>query len=233
MHNDLIKIFMNVITIINMNDTAPTASYVSSASSTLCAPALTYLVISLAALLVSWFQNIQNTKVYCVGQVSCPVQNTTYVFVLKIMWFLFWTWVLNSLCAKGYKTVAWILVAIPFLVFFTLMFGLANMLASGSASGPGPGPSHAMPAAGTTAYNGKSSNKLAPSFAVNNPPNEYIHGNKGDKVGVYPNETNTQYSSYAGYDANLDNRSKFLDRESKGNVQPMPTPQQQQPQQQQ
>lgn len=214
-----------------MNNTAPTAS------STLCAPALTYLVISLAALLVSWFQNIQNTKVYCVGQVSCPVQNTTYVFVLKIMWFLFWTWVLNSLCANGYKTVAWILVAIPFLVFFTLMFGLANMVASGSAagsaSGPGAASSHAMPAAGTTAYNGKSSNKLAPSFAVNNLPNEYMYGNKGDKVGVYPNETNTQYSSYAGYDANLDNRSKFLDRESKGEIQPMPTPQQQQPQQQQ
>ena len=220
-----------------MNDTAPTASYVSS-TSTLCAPALTYLVISLAALLVSWFQNLQNTKVYCVGQVSCPVQNTTYVFVLKIMWFLFWTWVLNSLCAKGYKTVAWILVAIPFLVFFTLMFGLANMLASGSGSGSGSGPSgpassHAMPAAGTTAYNGKASNKLPHSMtAVNNPSNEYIHGNKGNKMGVYPNETNTQYSSYAGYDANLDNRSKFLDRESKGNVQPMPTPQQQQQPQQ-
>ena len=60
-------------------------------------------------------------------------------------------------------------------------------------------------------------------------PGEYVYGNKADKVGFYPNETNTQYSSYASYDANLDNRAKFLDRESKGLVQQQ---QQQQPQQQ-
>ena len=223
---------MNVITIINMNDNVSSSAY-GPGSSTLCAPALTYLVISMAALLMAWFQNRQNSKVYCVGQVSCPVQNTTYVFVLKIMWFLFWTWVLNALCAKGYKTVAWILVAIPFLVFFTLMFGLANMLASGTAHAVS-GPIGSASTAGTTAYNGKASKKLTPGLTVGPTanPNEYVHGNKGDKMGVYPNETNTQYYSYAGYDANLDNRSKFLDRESKGEVQPMPTQQQPQPQQQ-
>jgi deoxycytidine triphosphate deaminase len=59
-----------------------------------------------------------------------------------------------------------------------------------------------------------------------------VYGNKADKVAFFPNETNTQYSSYASYDANLDNRAKFLDRESKGLVQPQqPQPQQPQPQQ--
>jgi len=89
---------------------------------------------------------------------------------------------------------------------------------------------------GTTAYNGKAAKRLnTTSNASANPslgPGEYVYGNKADKVGFYPNETNTQYSSYSSYDANLDNRAKFLDRESKGLVQPTQQPQQQ-PQQQQ
>ena len=201
----------------------------SAAPAVLCAPALVYLAISLVALLVSWVQNHQNTNVYCVGHVSCPVQNTVYVFILKIMWFLFWAWILNVLCTKGYTTVAWVLVAIPFMVFFTLMFGLANAMASGRTPPPSApsSASYTVGIPGTTAYNGKASNKLSANAGGN--PGEYVYGNKADKVAFYPNETNTQYSSYASYDANLDNRAKFLDRESKGLVQP----QQQQPQQQQ
>jgi hypothetical protein len=171
---------------------------------------------------------------YCAGHVSCPVQNTTYVFVLKILWFLFWTWVLNLLCTKGYTTVAWVLVAIPFMVFFTLMFGLANAMVGGS-----PAPTQASPNAsytvgisGTTAYNGKASKKMSPDTNGSTVlgPNEYVYGNKADKIGFYPNETNTQYSNYASYDANLDNRTNFLDRESKGLVHSQQ--QSQQPQQQ-
>ena len=206
----------------NMSTTA--AAYGAGPSAPLCAPALTYIVISLVALLATWVQNRQNTTMYCVGSVSCPVQNTTYVFVLKIMWFLFWTWVLNVMCAKGYKTVAWMLVAIPLLVFFTLMFGLANVVVSGSASAPasagasGAAPSNASHTVETTARNGKASKQLN----TNTTPRlgESVYGNKAVKVGFYPNETNTTYSSYASYDANLDNRAEFLDRESKGQVQP-------------
>ena len=222
-----------------MNTPSSATASASASVSMLCTPALVYLVISFVALLFSWVQNRQNSNVYCAGQVSCPVQNTTYVFVLKILWFLFWTWILNVLCTKGYTTVAWVLVAIPFMVFFTLMFGLANAMATGSRSSPAPtqvspNTSYAVGITGTTAYNGKASKRLntAAANASANPsvgPGEYVYGNKADKVGFYPNETNTQYSSYASYDANLDNRAKFLDRESKGLVRQ----QSQQPQQQQ
>jgi hypothetical protein len=204
---------------------SPQSVSASSAAPMMCTPALVYLVISFMALMMSWVQNHQNTNVYCAGHISCPVQNTTYVFVLKILWFLFWTWILNVLCAKGYTTVAWVLVAIPFMVFFTLMFGLANAIASGRSGSPSaPIPpsssaSYTVGIPGTTAYNGKASKSANPG------PGEYVYGNKADKVAFYPNETNTQYSSYSSYDANLDNRAKFLDRESKGIVQP------QQPQQ--
>jgi uncharacterized membrane protein len=225
----------------NMN--TPSSVSASTSASMLCTPALVYLVISFVALVVSWMQNSQNSNVYCAGHVSCPVQNTTYVFILKILWFLFWTWILNVLCTKGYTTVAWVLVAIPFMVFFTLMFGLANAMASGSrpnSSAPASSPvssnaSYTMGITGTTAYNGKASNRLNTSANANTNgsanPGEYVYGNKADKVGFYPNETNTQYSSYSSYDANLDNRAKFLDRESKGLVQPQQQQQQQQQQQ--
>ena len=210
-----------------MNNNVPIAS---SSAAMLCAPALTYIVISLVALLATWMQNRQNTNVYCVGSVSCPVQSTTYIFVLKILWFLFWTWVLNTLCAKGYTTVAWILVFIPLLVFFTLIFGLANAVASGSATAGASKPtassaSYTVGIAGTTAYNGKASKQLNTSTTPG--PSEYVHGNKADKVGFFPNDTNTQYSSYASYDANLDSSAKLLDRESKGLVQPQQQAQQQ------
>jgi hypothetical protein len=162
------------------------------------------------------------------------VQSTTYIFVLKIMWFLFWTWILNVLCAKGYKTVAWVLVAIPLLVFFTLMFGMANALTPGRPGASAPSNASytvGVSGTGTTAYNGKASKRLSATTNANTNssgnPGEYVYGNNADKVAFFPNETNTQYSNYAGYDANLDNRAKFLDRESKGLVQP----QQQQPQQ--
>ena len=209
------------------------ASTTFPSSPILCGPALTYIVISLVALLVTWMQNLQNTNVYCVGGVSCPVQSTTYIFILKLLWFVFWTWILNVLCAKGYTTVAWVLVAIPLLVFFTLIFGLANAVASGSATATAaavsrPASANASHVAGT----GKASKQLNMNTNTNTNTSavqgEYVYGNKADKVGFYPNETNTQYSSYASYDANLDNRAKFLDRESKGPVHPQQQQQQQQ-----
>jgi hypothetical protein len=205
--------------------------YVSTSSEMLCAPALTYIVISLVALLVTWMQNVQNTNVYCVGAVSCPVQSTTYIFVLKIMWFLFWTWVLNVLCTKGYKTVAWVLVAIPLLVFFTLMFGLANAALRPSRPGASASaPSNASYTVGIKQLSTATNANTNISSSSGN-PGEYVYGNNADKVAFFPNETNAQYSSYAGYDGNLDNRAKFLDRESKGLVQPQQQQQQQQQQQ--
>ena len=198
-------------------NSASSASVAPGGAPMLCAPALTYFVISLLSLVVTGIQNAGNSQVYSVGHVSASVQNTTYVFVLKTIWFLFWTWMLNTLCANGYKTVSWVLVAIPFLVFFTLMFGLANMMVRGSPSPVAPSP--VAPSAPR--------NRQAATQQPN--ANEYVYGNNAnnaDKVAFYPNQTNTQYSNYSSYDANLDNRAKFLDRESKGLIQPQQQPNQ-------
>lgn len=195
----------------------------SPSPSILCAPALTYLVISLIALAVSGIQNARATNMYTVGHLSYPVQSTSYVFILKIIWFLFWTWLLNVLCSKGYKTVAWVLVAIPFLVFFTLIFGLANAAMHGAANAANTanaaGPDYTV---GIPGYSGKASSSRRQPVTTGIKPGEYVYGsgNNADKIGFFPNEAGTQYSSYASYDANLDNRAEFLDRESKGLIQP-------------
>jgi hypothetical protein len=170
----------------------------------------------LIALAVSGLQNARNTNAYAVGHLSYPVQSTTYVFILKMIWFLFWTWLLNVLCSKGYKTVAWVLVAIPFLVFFTLIFGLANAAMHGSANVTNAANSSPDYTVGISSP----SRQQRQQQMIN--PGEYVYqgGNNADKIGFFPNEAGTQYSSYASYDANLDNRAEFLDRESKGLIQP-------------
>ena len=68
----------------------------------LCDPAKLYLVLSIVALIVALFKRIPLTTL-----------------VLKAFFILFWTWVLNYLCLKGFKMVSWFLVLFPFLVMFS------------------------------------------------------------------------------------------------------------------
>ena len=88
----------------------------------LCTPALVYLFVSIIGLIVSAYQNMGNTKRYFLGTVSKPVTNTLLVFMIKIVYVLFWTWILNLICNDGHKGVAWFLVLIPFLLLFSVVF---------------------------------------------------------------------------------------------------------------
>lgn len=87
----------------------------------LCSPALFYLVVSLSALLVMFLQNSTNEKVYCLGHYSCDVPSVFLIFVVKILYILFWTWVLNLICRDGYPIVSWVLVLLPIVLFFVLI----------------------------------------------------------------------------------------------------------------
>lgn len=84
----------------------------------LCTPAYVYLVISVLAMLILMVQNGGNTTKYCVGSFNCDVPSTTMVFIVKILYIAFWTFVLNYICKAGYKNVSWFLVLLPFLGFF-------------------------------------------------------------------------------------------------------------------
>lgn len=87
----------------------------------LCTPALIFFVISVISLLIMIYDNIQNTKSYCMGNVSCNVPNTSMIFIVEIISLIFWTWLLNFMCSRGYSSVAWFILLIPYILLFLFL----------------------------------------------------------------------------------------------------------------
>lgn len=89
----------------------------------LCAPAAFYLYLSIFALLVMVFQNIGNNDIYCLGSYTCNVSSVSLIFIIKIVYVLFWTWVLNLICRAGSPAISWFLVLLPFILSFVIIAG--------------------------------------------------------------------------------------------------------------
>ena len=87
----------------------------------LCTPAFLYLTLSMVAIVIMWIQNMGNESVYCLGSYNCNVSSTNLIFVIKILFVLFWTWVLNIICKAGFSYVSWFLVLFPFILFFIML----------------------------------------------------------------------------------------------------------------
>lgn len=94
----------------------------------LCSPAHFYLVISLIAWVIMATQNASNSYVYCVGNYSCNTTSTFSIFIFKLVYIIFWTWLLNIICKGGYTNVSWFLVLIPYILFFIIV--AAGMLST-------------------------------------------------------------------------------------------------------
>lgn len=88
----------------------------------LCMPSLVYLVFSLIALILIAAQNAGNLNIFCLGTYSCDVSSVALIFVIKLIYILFWTWILNLMCAAGAETLSWILILFPFFIFFGILF---------------------------------------------------------------------------------------------------------------
>lgn len=84
-------------------------------------PAMVYFILSILTILIVLFQNLGNTNRYKIGNFSCRVTNTTLLFVVKIIYVLFWTYVLNLICKDGHKELSWILLFLPFFVFLSMV----------------------------------------------------------------------------------------------------------------
>lgn len=74
---------------------------------------------------------IQNMNVpknkYCVGLYECHVADEGYkigFFLGKIVYLVFWTWVLNLMCSSGYKDIAWFFVILPIIGMFVAIAAL-------------------------------------------------------------------------------------------------------------
>ena len=87
----------------------------------LCTPASLYFIIPMIGLVVVMFQNLSNSHSYNVGNFSCRVPNTFLVFVVKFIYIVFWTYVLNLICKDGHVGISWLLVLLPFILLFVMM----------------------------------------------------------------------------------------------------------------
>ena len=87
----------------------------------LCPPAMLYFYISIIFFMMVLFQNIGDDYKYSLGNFSCAVPSTTLVFVAKLIYILFWTYVLNLICKDGHTGLSWLLVLFPFVLLFVII----------------------------------------------------------------------------------------------------------------
>lgn len=87
----------------------------------LCTPAALYFVISIMALILVLLQNLGNTNSYNVGNFSCRVPNTAVIFIVKFIYIVFWTYVLNLICRDGHVGISWLLVLLPWILLFVII----------------------------------------------------------------------------------------------------------------
>lgn len=88
----------------------------------LCTPARFYLGISIFMILLITVQNLfnNNSNELCIGSYKSDISefaNITVLLLFKILYIIFWTWLLNILCKNGLKSVSWFLVLLPFILF--------------------------------------------------------------------------------------------------------------------
>ena len=98
-----------------------------STTKNLCSPAFIYFTLSILGLIIIIFNNLKNKHIYSLGTFNANVPNTTLIFIIKLIYILFWTWILNLICRDGHTGVAWILVLFPFILLFVIMW-LASSL---------------------------------------------------------------------------------------------------------
>lgn len=195
----------------------------------LCAPASIYLVLSAIGIILIAFQNYGTSpNLYCVGNVQCPVQTTTPIFIMKILYVVFWTFILNALCSYGYYKLSWFLLLLPFILFFIMVFLLGTFLNKRTASDPSSNSNQWQQQQQQQHVQSQASQmnmmqqKNINSGNVQPPGSEQTHwflqGNQNNADGA--GGGSKQYSSYADYDHALDKRTNQVYNESHEKNQP-------------
>ena len=89
----------------------------------LCKPSKFYLYLSIAGIVMSVIQNMRNfdNSNYKCGSFSVNVPSVMLIFAFKIVYILFWTYVLNLLCRDNNVRLAWLLVLFPVILMFVIL----------------------------------------------------------------------------------------------------------------
>ena len=183
----------------------------------LCTPAFIYVVLSSIGIIILAYHNYENSNLYCVGNVKCPVQSTTPMFVAKVLYVIFWTFVLNTLCNYGYYKLSWFILLLPFIIFFIIIAIIGqfinkqttNMIGSGANyMGQGQQQQQQQGQQQYYTYQQQASAQQAPKQQKDNSQQQMQEQEQtGQAAGSY-------YSSYSDYDHALDDRTKQMDKES-------------------
>ena len=192
----------------------------------LCTPATIYFVLSAIGIIMLAFQNYgMSPNMYCVGNVQCPVQTTTPIFIMKMLYIALWTFILNTLCSYGYNQLAWFLLLLPFILFFIMVFMVGTLLNKRTTSVPSMASSASS--ASTPPFYQQQVDAQAQAARMQRqdrdndaspPGSEQTHwfkpspqfaGNRYNADG-----SGGQYSSYSDYDHSLDQRTEQIYKES-------------------
>ena len=195
----------------------------------LCTPAYLYLVLSAIGIILIAFQNYGTSpNLYCVGNVKCPVQTTTPIFIMKILYVVFWTFILNALCSYGYYKLSWFLLLIPFILFFIMVFILGTFLNKRTASINSNSNSNSNSNQWQQAQQAQQAQPSQMNMMRQNSNNVQPPGSEQTHWFLQGNQNNAnaggggskQYSSYGDYDSALDQKTNQAYNESHGKNQP-------------
>ena len=95
----------------------------------MCKPAKIYLSISMLSILVMLVQNLMDSSSsYCLGSLKCNLDySNVLVFLVKLVYIGVFTVVVDSLCKNKFKKLAWLLVLLPYILMFVLLFGFISL----------------------------------------------------------------------------------------------------------
>jgi hypothetical protein len=86
-----------------------------------CQPARVYLILASFSLVIITASNLGKDTQYCIGELGCYAENSIYLLIFRVLYILFWTVVLNLICRGGGSLFSWILVLIPFILYFFII----------------------------------------------------------------------------------------------------------------
>lgn len=75
-------------------------------TSNLCKPSQYYLLFSIIGLLIMITFNV-------ITGAKCGTVTNTFTFLTQLFYILFWSWILNKICNKGYSKFSWFLFLMP------------------------------------------------------------------------------------------------------------------------
>jgi hypothetical protein len=75
-----------------------------------CTPAKIYFALAVLSCIVALFHKIKILAVF-----------------IKLVFAFIWTFILNWLCSKGYKTIAWVLLVWPYIIMLYIVMNAPKM----------------------------------------------------------------------------------------------------------